>query len=67
MGRRTKTNPSGLPMQRVTVLYPVETVHNVHHIALEQNVNDSVIWRTAMQEYIKNYVMKGQVGDLTGN
>lgn len=53
--RRTNTNPSGLPMERVNISIPVENKFKMERIANDQHKYVAVCYREAVQEYIKKY------------
>lgn len=58
--RRTNTNPSGLPMERVNISIPLEAVFKMKRIADDQHKQYAVCYREAILEYIDKYYVEEQ-------
>lgn len=64
--KRTKTNPTGLPMKKVTISVPTETIYRVKLIAKETFRPEAVVYRDAIQEYVSNEILKLNRKELRG-
>lgn len=66
-GRKTPTNPDGLPMKKVPVSFPVDVIFKVKQIAKQTLLPEQAIYRKALQEYIFRHYMKEDSSDTAAD